>query len=89
MSEGPIHYEAGWGVVKISSSITTTKFNEPREKYRILNSIELLLRKAYKRACYQRLGSMAVNEYLFKASTCISLYSFFNTVLRSYILAPT
>lgn len=46
ISEEPIDYKAGWRVTEIASVVASKKLVETREKYRISDSIELLVPKA-------------------------------------------
>lgn len=59
-----IDYEAGWGAAKVASAMTSTKLVELREKYSILDYIEILVPEAYERVCYPRSSCVAVGEFL-------------------------
>lgn len=60
-----------------------------KKKYRIPDSIDLILSELDKQVCYPRPEYVAVSEAILRASLRLPIHPFFHYVLRSYRLALT
>lgn len=60
-----------------------------RTEYRIPNSVGLILARTNERACYLRLGCVAIIEAVLRVGLRLPINPFFQFVLSSYKLALT
>lgn len=60
-----------------------------RERYRILNAVEMFFPTLDKKSLLPQQGYMAVNEAILSGEMKLSLHPFFRYILRQYNMTPT